>query len=86
MALLPSSQRGMLTGEYLQLTLDKSSLSNGAWYSAIASSDLKNWSSEDNLNAFDVLVDSSSLLVLRDKTPVSPETPRFADIMIHGTK
>lgn len=71
-------------GHHLQLSLDKGSLESGTWYTAIASSDLRSWSSKDNNTAFETLVDSPDLLVLRDKTSVSPGNPRFADVVISG--
>ncbi len=70
---------------YLQMTLDKSALSGGVWYCVQVSSDLTNWSPDPAVpgdeSAFDILEDSPSRLVIRDKTPISAGSPRFARIV-----
>jgi hypothetical protein len=72
--------------DYLQMTLDKSAIAGGAWYCVQLSSDLSTWSPDPavpgDTSAFDILEDSATTLVIRDKTPISPASPRFARIII----
>ncbi|MGJ8639759.1 MAG: Calx-beta domain-containing protein [Opitutaceae bacterium] len=71
---------------YLQMTLDKSALSGGVWYCVQVSSDLSTWSPDPALpgddSAFEILEDGDSRLVIRDRTPVAPGSPRFVRIVI----
>lgn len=72
--------------DYLQMTLDKSALTGGVWYCVQLSSDLSTWTPNPAVpgdeTAFEILEDSDSRLVIRDKTPISTGTPRFARIVL----
>jgi len=71
--------------QYLQMTLDKSALSGGVWYCVQVSSDLTTWSPSPAVpgdqSAYAILEDSATRLVIRDNTPVSAGSPRFARIV-----
>ena len=72
--------------QYLQMTLDKSALSGGVWYCVQVSSDLQTWSPNPAVpgddSAFEILEDSLSRLIVRDRTPISAGSPRFARIVL----
>ncbi|MGJ8651425.1 MAG: Calx-beta domain-containing protein [Opitutaceae bacterium] len=71
---------------YLQMTLDKSALSGGVWYCVQVSSDLSTWSPDPAVpgdeTAFEILEDSASRLIIRDKTPISAGSPRFVRVVL----
>jgi len=72
--------------QYLQIKLDKTALSEGAWFVAEFSSDLETWSPADPTPAvnstYDVLENSATHFIVRDKTPISTSSPRFGRIVI----
>ena len=72
--------------KYLQIKLDRTSLAKGAWFVAEFSSDLVTWSPIDPTPAanttYDVIEDSATQFIVRDKTPISTSTIRFARIKI----
>lgn len=72
--------------QYLQFSLDKSALPGGVWYSVQLSSDLTSWSPDPAVPGddthFTILEDSGERLIIRDKTPISVGTPRFARIVL----
>lgn len=74
--------------DYLQLTLDKSALEGGVWYGVQVSSDLTKWSPDPATpgddSAFEVIEDSRDRLIIRDRTPVSPGSPRFVRLVLKG--
>ncbi len=74
--------------DYLQITLDKTSLTNGAWFVAQFSSDLVVWSPANPTPAanasYDVIENSATKFVVRDKTPISTSAPRFGRIIIES--
>ena len=76
--------------QYLQVALDKYLLDLGAWYAVQGSSDLVSWSplprSPDVNSAFDVETDTFRYYVLRDRTPVDSESPRFVRVMVTATQ
>lgn len=76
--------------QYLQMTLDKSALDGGVWYCVQLSSDLINWTPDPatpgDQSAYDILEDSPNRLTIRDKTPVSAGSPRFARIVFKTPK
>lgn len=71
---------------YLQLTLDKTALEKGAWFLAQFSSDLNSWSPASPTPAanstYDVIENSATRFIIRDKTPISTTTPRFGRVMV----
>ena len=66
---------------YLQMTLDKSALDDGAWYGVQVSSDLTIWNPDPVVpgesSAFEIVENSADRLIIRDKTPTGPSSPRF---------
>lgn len=72
--------------DYLQIKLDKSSLADGAWFMAQFSSDLVTWSPispTPAVNAtYEVIENSATSFIVRDKSPISTSSPRFGRIMI----
>lgn len=71
---------------YLELSFDKSALDGGVWYAVQVSSDLVNWSPDPPIpgddTAYEILEDSESRLVIRDRTPVSEDAPRFVRVVL----
>jgi uncharacterized delta-60 repeat protein len=72
--------------QYLQISLDKTSLQKGAWFLAQFSNDLNVWNPSSPTPAtnasYEVIEDSATRFIVRDKTPTSPATPRFGRILI----
>ncbi|MBT8044104.1 MAG: hypothetical protein KJO79_04060 [Verrucomicrobiae bacterium] len=71
---------------YLQITLDKTSLEKGAWFLAQFSSDLQIWSPASPTPAanasYEVIENSATNFIVRDKTPISTSAPRFGRVMV----
>ena len=71
---------------YLQLTLNKSSDVPGAWYAAQFGTDLNNLQpatpSLQSNSVYEVVADSATTYTVRDKTPMSGATKRFARVSL----
>lgn len=71
--------------QYLELSLDKSAMDGGVWFGVQLSSDLLSWSPDpatpEDDSAFEILEDSASRMVIRDRTPVSSSNPRFVRVV-----
>lgn len=72
--------------QYLQISLDKSVLGNGAWFTAQFSDDLSAWvpsSPTPAINTtYDVIENSETKYIVRDKIPVSSASMRFGRFSI----
>ena len=70
--------------EYLQVSVEKSGATQGAWFAAQLTSDLYSWSPNPALpganTAYDILEDSPARFVIRDKTPLNGK--RFVRFVI----
>ena len=71
--------------QYLQLTVDKSAIAGGVWYGVQVSTDLINWSPDPATpgddSVFEIVEDSATSLIIRDRTAISPAAPRFARVV-----
>jgi len=72
--------------DYLQISLDKTTLAKGAWFVAQFGGDLSTWSPVSPTPAanasYEVIENSATRFTVRDKTPISSASPRFGRFVI----
>ncbi|MGJ8678152.1 MAG: Calx-beta domain-containing protein [Akkermansiaceae bacterium] len=74
--------------QYLQVSMDKNLLGEGAWFVAQFTSDLATWSpvspTPQTNSTYDVVENSATKFTVRDKTPISSNAIRFGRIGIEA--
>ncbi|MGJ8697377.1 MAG: Calx-beta domain-containing protein [Verrucomicrobiaceae bacterium] len=72
--------------QYLQISLDRTALPKGAWFAAQFSSNLSTWSpaspTPGTSATYEIISDSVTNFTVRDNTPTTGATPRFARILV----
>ncbi|BDS06693.1 hypothetical protein NT6N_17330 [Oceaniferula spumae] len=72
--------------DYLQISLDKTATVDGVWFVAQFSSDLNTWAptnpTPEANSTYEVIENSATRFTVRDKTPISPSSPRFGRIIL----